>query len=137
MRPQGRPRGFTLIELMIVIAIIAILTSILVPNFVRARSQGRVTACKTNLKNLAAATESYATDSAGRYPATLNRLPPRFIQTVPTCPSAGSNQCYINGFTSASVPDAYTICCAGTYHRELNLPAGYPQYYSSEGLVDH
>ena len=136
MRSRAPRRGFTLIELMIVIAIIAVLTSILVPNFVRARSQGRVTACKTNLKNLAAATETYATDNAGRYPQSLNRLPPHFIQTIPTCPSSGNNQCYIGGFTSASVPDAYTIYCAGTYHAELNMHANYPQYISAEGLME-
>ncbi|MFN3995624.1 MAG: prepilin-type N-terminal cleavage/methylation domain-containing protein, partial [bacterium] len=38
-------KGFTLIELMIVIAIIAILAAVLVPNFMRAREASRLTAC--------------------------------------------------------------------------------------------
>ena len=66
--------GFTLIELMIVIAIIAILAAILVPNFVRARAQGHLTACKSNLKNIGTALEMYSTDHAGRYPLTNTGL---------------------------------------------------------------
>jgi prepilin-type N-terminal cleavage/methylation domain-containing protein len=49
---KRRKKGFTLIELMIVIAIIAILAAVLVPNFMRAREASRLTACKSNLKSL-------------------------------------------------------------------------------------
>ena len=61
-------KGFTLIELMIVIAIIAILAAILVPNFIRARAQSQLTSCKSNLKNIGTALEMYFTDHNGQYP---------------------------------------------------------------------
>jgi len=61
-------KGFTLIELMIVIAIIAILAAVLVPNFMRAREASRLTACKSNLKNISTAAETYAADYNGVYP---------------------------------------------------------------------
>lgn len=137
MRNSQRSRkGFTLIELMIVIAIIAILAAILVPNFIRARAQGQLTACKSNLKNIGTACEMYSTDSAGRYPTGLTGLTPNYLKTIPTCASAGSNT-YTAGFTSASNPDAYTFFCNGgkANHTAASESIGYPQYNSTQGLI--
>lgn len=61
-------KGFTLIELMIVIAIIAILAAVLVPNFMRAREASRYTACKSNLKTFSTCMEMYSNDYDGMYP---------------------------------------------------------------------
>ncbi len=57
------PRGFTLVELLVVISIIALLMAILMPALSRAREQGRRIHCATNLKNLTAAWFMYAGDS--------------------------------------------------------------------------
>jgi prepilin-type N-terminal cleavage/methylation domain-containing protein len=132
---KKRRAGFTLIELMIVIAIIAILAAILVPNFIRARAQGQLTACKSNLKNIGTACEMYSTDSAGRYPATgagFFNLTPNYLKTIPTCASAGTNT---YSYFSASNPDAYTFFCSGMNHSAAGEPVNYPQYNSTQGLV--
>src|SRR5580700_11843791 len=60
-------RAFTLIELMVVIAIIAILAAILIPNFMHARAESLTTACEANEKQIATAVEEYAVDHAGNY----------------------------------------------------------------------
>lgn len=60
-------RGFTLVELLIVVAVIAVLVAMLIPNFVRARAQSQVAASKSNLKNLGTALEQYHVDT-GAYP---------------------------------------------------------------------
>lgn len=132
---RKRSGGFTLIELMIVIAIIAILAAILVPNFIRARAQGQFTACKSNLKNIGTALEMYSTDASGRYPTAITALQPNYLKTIPTCASAGTAT-YTGGYSSASNPDAYTVVCTGTNHKAVDAAANYPQYNSVQGLIE-
>jgi prepilin-type N-terminal cleavage/methylation domain-containing protein len=79
---KRRKKGFTLIELMIVIAIIAILAAVLVPNFMRAREASRLTACKSNLKNISTAVETYSNDWDGLYPGGTGGLGKTLISLV-------------------------------------------------------
>jgi prepilin-type N-terminal cleavage/methylation domain-containing protein len=62
-------RGFTLIELMIVIAIIAVLAAILVPNMLHARAESQTASCEGTERQIATALEEYAVDTGGLYPA--------------------------------------------------------------------
>ena len=125
---------------MIVIAIIAILAAILVPNFIRARAQGQATSCESNCKNIGTAMEMYSTDNSGRYPSVISttagaaNLVPNYLKTIPSCPSAGIDT-YSGSFSSTSNPDAYSFYCSGTNHTGAGFLAGFPQYNSSQGLV--
>ncbi|MEW6280071.1 MAG: prepilin-type N-terminal cleavage/methylation domain-containing protein [Candidatus Eremiobacterota bacterium] len=131
-----KPGGFTLIELMIVIAIIAILAAILVPNFIKARAQAQLSGCKSNLKNIGTALEMYSTDFGGHYPPSLDELEPNYMKEIPDCPSFGDDT-YKAGYVSASVPDAYTVVCSGANHKGAGITvADYPQYNSTQGLVE-
>lgn len=131
--------GFTLIELMIVIAIIAILAAILVPNFVRARGQGHLTACKSNLKNIGTACEMYSTDNSGRYPTALSALTSGamggYLKTIPTCPAAGADT-YTDSYSVGSNPDVFTVYCNGTNHAAVDVEANLPKYDSVQGLIE-
>ena len=60
---QGQ-KGFTLIELMIVIAIIGILAAIAIPNFISYRKRSYDTAAQSDLKNLMTAQEAYYVDNS-------------------------------------------------------------------------
>ena len=136
MRRHYARNGFTLIELMIVIAIIAILAAILIPNYTHARAQGIVTACKSNLKSIATATEMYGSDNVGRYPTNISQLNPQYLKAIPTCPSIGATT-YSKGFVTVSNPDAFTIYCSGNNHGGVGDSSNYPQYTSAQGLLEH
>src|SRR3954454_126321 len=56
-------KGFTLVEIMIVVLIIGILLAIAVPNFIKARESSRTKACVANLKQIDSAKEQYAMDN--------------------------------------------------------------------------
>ncbi|MBM3334669.1 prepilin-type N-terminal cleavage/methylation domain-containing protein, partial [Candidatus Sumerlaeota bacterium] len=64
--------AFTLIELLIVVAIIAILAAIAVPNFLEATVRAKVARADADLRSCAMALEAYASDSGG-YPSMIER----------------------------------------------------------------
>lgn len=67
-----RPGGFTIVELLVVVAVIAVLLAMLLPSFQKARYQARVALCTNNLRQIAAATLNYAADSGGFYPGSVD-----------------------------------------------------------------
>src|SRR5947209_19055022 len=75
VRPRkGRLRcGFTLVELLVVVAIIALLAGILFPVFAQAREKGRQNYCLANLLQMGAAMMLYTEDHDGFYPPVIGR----------------------------------------------------------------
>lgn len=67
-------KAFTLIELLIVLAVIGVLMAILMPAFVSARHQSKASVCLSNLRQLASATLMYADDYEERFPLGFARV---------------------------------------------------------------
>ena len=68
VRPRVTRRGFTLVELLVVVGIIAVLISLLLPALNRARESGRQVQCLINLRQISMATISYCNANRGFYP---------------------------------------------------------------------
>lgn len=72
--PPGK-KGFTLIEILVVIAIISILASLLFPVFGRARENARRSSCQSNLRQLSMGVMQYTQDFDEGFPSTLQSRP--------------------------------------------------------------
>lgn len=92
MKKHSRNRGFTLVEIMIVVLIIGILMAIAVPNFINARESSRRSSCVANLKQLDSGKEQWAMDSRAAAGASvaMTDLTPTYIKSEPACPSGGT-----------------------------------------------
>jgi prepilin-type N-terminal cleavage/methylation domain-containing protein len=90
---RGR-KGFTLVEIMIVVLIIGILLAIAVPNFVKARENSRAKSCLSNLRTISYAKEQWAvefkkhtTDTPGDTDLYGSA---GYIRSTPLCPGGGT-----------------------------------------------
>ncbi len=111
-------KGFTLVEIMIVVAIIALVAAMAVPNLLRARHNANETAAIGNIRTLAGALESYhSAQTPVVYPATLPVLSaatPAYVSPALTAnPRQGYNFTYVfvnnNQYTLTAVPVTATV----------------------------
>lgn len=113
--PSKPARGFSLPELVVVVAIIAILAAILFVLFAHARDNANVATCESNERMIAEALESYALDHYGQYPnltgpvtaATFGgRGNPYFTGDSLTDPANGMPYLYTDGPGTCADPNA-------------------------------
>jgi prepilin-type N-terminal cleavage/methylation domain-containing protein len=92
----SRTGGFTLVEIMIVVAIIGLLAAIAIPNFVKARMTAQATGCINNLRQIEGAIQTWALEKnmGPDSPVTLDNVK-GYIKldssgNIPGCPAKGT-----------------------------------------------
>src|SRR5438270_7152750 len=103
----NRKAGFTLVEIMIVVAIIGLLAAIAIPNFVRARTTSQANACINNLRQIDGAKQQWALETkqaTNATPATTDIVP--YLKSSVLCPAGGTS--------AVNLTDTYTISDVST-----------------------
>ena len=81
-------KGFTLVEVLLVVVIVAVLASIVIPRIAASAQEANEAKCDTNRANLISAIERYAINNKGTYPTAIGdiRNTTYFPHGLPTCP---------------------------------------------------
>jgi len=90
---MSKKSGFTLVEIMIVVAIIGLLAAIAIPSFVKARDTSRQNACINNLRQIDSAKEQWAmANNIAGTAAVVTTAVDSYIKgnTTPVCPASGT-----------------------------------------------
>jgi len=109
----SRQGGFTLVEIMIVVAIIGLLASIAIPNFVKARTTAQMNACISNLRQIDGAVQQWALDTKQSDTANVTAadvLP--YLKNSVVCPSGGK-----------TFADSYALSTVAARPTCLKMPA--------------
>ena len=112
-----RVKGFTLVEMMIVVALIGLLAAIAIPNWVHARTTSQTNACLNNLRQIFGATQQWALDFRKAPDASVTPediLP--YLRKAVVCPAGGAAATFGTSYTLTTVTNLPSCRIAPAKH---------------------
>jgi hypothetical protein len=102
-------------------------------NFMLAKAEGLVIACKSNLKNIAIGLDIYMVNHNDTYPETLAPLVPEYLTTLPTCPTDGTTTYF---YAPQAGSGTFELHCQGD-HSKAGLKPGQPVYDNQASGIEN
>ena len=111
----SRKSGFTLVEIMIVVAIIGLLAAIAIPNFIKARTTSQTNACINNLRQIDGAIQQWALENKQAANASVKYTDiSGYLKNSVVCPAGGTT--FANSYAVTTVDVKPTCTKVGGAH---------------------